>query len=167
MEPDDVVIADIAGQALDIFLHGPESAHKNGILKTVTHTSIPIHPYTFLKQEAKPSAHQTRRLRLVVLLLSNVLVVDGQEAWKMFLRTDPRRRTDPSRRPSPRTVPTQTICRFGQHILQHFPDNNGLSNNLYNNLFLDWLQQFPRLTPGDSDTWSLMMSLSRTLQVRP
>ena len=31
VEPDDVVIADIGDQALDIFLHGPESAHKNGI----------------------------------------------------------------------------------------------------------------------------------------
>ena len=49
VEPDDVVIADIAGQALDIFLHGPESAHKNGILKTFTHTSIPIQPRTLLK----------------------------------------------------------------------------------------------------------------------
>ena len=28
VETDDVVIADIGGQALDIFLHGPESAHK-------------------------------------------------------------------------------------------------------------------------------------------
>ena len=46
---DVVVIADIAGQALDIVLHGPESAHKNGILKTFTHTSIPIHPCTILK----------------------------------------------------------------------------------------------------------------------
>ena len=36
MKPDDVVIADIGGQALDIFLHGPESAHKNGILKAFT-----------------------------------------------------------------------------------------------------------------------------------
>ena len=34
VEPDDVVIADIGGQALDIFLHGPESAHQNGIVKT-------------------------------------------------------------------------------------------------------------------------------------
>ena len=50
VEPDDVVIADIAGQALDIFLHGPESAHKNGIGKTFTHTSIPIHPRTLLKK---------------------------------------------------------------------------------------------------------------------
>ena len=48
MEPDGVVIADIAGQALDIFLNGPESAHKNGIVKTFTHTSIPIRPCTLL-----------------------------------------------------------------------------------------------------------------------
>ena len=47
--PDDVVIADTGGQALDIFPHGPESAHKNGILKTFTHTSIPIHPCVLLK----------------------------------------------------------------------------------------------------------------------
>ena len=51
VEPDDVVIADIAGQALEIFLHGPEAAHKNGIVKTFTHTSIPIHPCTHLKEE--------------------------------------------------------------------------------------------------------------------
>ena len=41
--PDDVVIADIGGQALDILLHGPESAHKNGIVKTFIPTSIPLH----------------------------------------------------------------------------------------------------------------------------
>ena len=49
VEPDDVVIADVAGQVLDIFLHGPESAHKIGIGKTFTHTSIPIHSCTLLK----------------------------------------------------------------------------------------------------------------------
>ena len=42
--PHDVVIADIAGQALDIFLHGPESAHKNGIVKTNIHSHIHSHP---------------------------------------------------------------------------------------------------------------------------
>ena len=67
VEPDGVVIADIAGQALDICLHGPESARKNGMVKTFTHTSIPIHPCTLLKQRAKASTHQTRRLRSVVL----------------------------------------------------------------------------------------------------
>ena len=59
VEPDDVVIADIAGQALDIFLHGPESARKNGIVNTFIHTSIPIHPRTLLKERAKPSTHPT------------------------------------------------------------------------------------------------------------
>ena len=50
VEPDDVLIADIAGQALDIVLHYPESDHKNGIVKTFTHTSIPIHPCTLITQ---------------------------------------------------------------------------------------------------------------------
>ena len=53
VEPDDVVIADIGGQALDISLHGQESAHKNGILKTFTHTSIPMQPRTLLKKRKK------------------------------------------------------------------------------------------------------------------
>ena len=70
MEPDDVVIADIAGQALDIVLHGPESANKNDIVKTFTHTSIPIQPRTLLKKKKKKSTHQTRCLPLVVLFLS-------------------------------------------------------------------------------------------------
>ena len=53
VEPGDVVITSIGGQALDTFLHGPESAHKNGIVKTFTHTSIPIRPCTLLKQRVK------------------------------------------------------------------------------------------------------------------
>ena len=65
--PDGVVIADIENQAPDIFLHGPESMHKYGIGKTFTHTAIPIHPCTLLKQRAKPSTHQTWHLRLAVL----------------------------------------------------------------------------------------------------
>ena len=60
VEPDDVVIADIAGQALDIFLHGPESAHKNGILKSFTHTSIPIQPRTLLKKREKKKKKKTQ-----------------------------------------------------------------------------------------------------------
>ena len=94
VEPDDVVIADIEGQALDIFLHGPESAHKNGIVKTFTHPSIPIHPYTLLKKKqktiAKRSTHQTC-FRLLVLFLSSVLVGDDQEAWQRLFKTAPRR----------------------------------------------------------------------------
>ena len=62
----------IGGHTQDFLLHGQESAHKNGIVKTFTHTDIPIHPCTLLKKEkekqrAKPSTHQTWRLPLVVL----------------------------------------------------------------------------------------------------
>ena len=89
VEPDDVVIADIAGQALDIFLHGPESAHKNGIVKTFTHTSIPIHT---TKSNSKTLNSPNFKPSFSCPLLSNVLVGDSQEAWQMLLRTAPRRK---------------------------------------------------------------------------
>ena len=58
--PDDVVIADIGGQALDILLHGPESSNKNGIVKTFIHTSIPIRtPCTLLKKKKKKKNQKT------------------------------------------------------------------------------------------------------------
>ena len=135
MEPDDVVIADIAGQALDIFLQGPESAYKNGIVKTFTHTSIPIHPCTLLKQTAKPSTHQTRRLRLVVLFLSSVVATRHRSPLS-FTRPLPVQCAG-GRQPgtfafasqdcstseafSPRTVLTENISGCVQHIFPHFP----------------------------------------------
>ena len=71
----------------------------NGILKTFTHTSIPVQPCTLLgknknKNKTKNSTHQTCP-RLLVLFLSSVVVGDLQEAWQILLRTAPRRR--PSR----------------------------------------------------------------------
>ena len=60
-----------------------------------THTSIPIHPCTLLKQRAKPSTHQTSCLPFLVLFLSSVVVGDGQEARHQLLMTAPRLR--PSR----------------------------------------------------------------------
>ena len=135
---------------------GPESVHKNGILKTFTHISIPKDPCILLNKQktiakppthqvsdtwslmmsyrgywrsgprhlsprsrvcpqewhrknksslthsfpsthahssnklrAKPSTDQTWRLPSVVLLLSNVVVADFQEAWHLLLRTAP------------------------------------------------------------------------------
>ena len=125
VEPDDVIIPDIAGQALDIFLHGPESAHKNGIVKTFTHTYIPIHPCTLLKKEkekkekrrrAKCSTHQTWCFGLLVLFLSNVVVGDGKEALQILLSTAPT-----SKAFSPRTVLTENICRWVQQTIEHSP----------------------------------------------
>ena len=42
---------DVAGHALPILLQGLGSTHKNGMVKTFTHTTIPIHPCTLLKNE--------------------------------------------------------------------------------------------------------------------
>ena len=64
VEPDDVVIADIAGQALDILLHGPESAHKNGILKTNIHSPIHSHsPIHTLKTNKDSHIHSHSPMR--------------------------------------------------------------------------------------------------------
>ena len=59
---DDVVMADIPDQAVEIFLHGPESAHKNGIVKTNIHSHIhshsPIHtPKRNKKQNPELTQH--------------------------------------------------------------------------------------------------------------
>ena len=108
VEPDDVVIADIAGQALDIFLHGPESAHKNGFRKTFTHTSIPIHPCTLLKKAktttAKCSTHQTWCL---VYWSSSCAVC----WWPIFRKLGTCSTTDAL---SPRTLLTENICESVQ-----------------------------------------------------
>ena len=107
VEPDDVVIADIAGQALEIFLHGPESAHKNGFRKTFTHTSIPIHPCTLLKKAktttAKCSTHQTWCL---VYWSSSCAVC----WWPIFRKLGTCSTTDAL---SPRTLLTENICESG------------------------------------------------------
>ena len=81
------MIVDIAGQALDVFLHGPESAHKNSIVKTSyshIHSHKPMQILKEMKKEktAKCSTHQTY-LPLLVLLLSSVLVGNFQEAWHL------------------------------------------------------------------------------------
>ena len=94
--PDDVVIADIGDQELDIILHGPESAHKNDIGKTFTHTSIPIHPCTLLKQTKSKTLNS---LNMTPSFTCPLPVQRGggrrTGALQMLLGTAPRRR--PSR----------------------------------------------------------------------
>ena len=114
----DVVFADVAGHTLPILLHSLGSAHKNGMVKSFTHTSIPIHPCTLLKNEkekerAKRSTDQTWCLRLLVLFLSTVVLGDGQEARHLLLRTAPRR----------------TPSRLGQQWQKTFAD---IFNKYYN-----------------------------------
>ncbi len=117
MEPDDVVIADIGGQALDIFLHGPESAHKNGIVKTFTHTCIPIHPCTLLKQT------KSKILNLLNMILSFTCALPVQccAGGRPGSLADAPQDCSTTEAFSPRTILTGNICRCLQHIFPHFP----------------------------------------------
>ena len=120
MEPDDVVIADIGGQALDIFLHGPESAHKNGILKSFNHTSIPIQPRTLLKKREKKRKRKKLNSPNIMPSFSCPLPVHcGGGRWPESLADAPQDYS--TTEASPRTVLTENICRYVQHIRQHFP----------------------------------------------
>ena len=57
--PDDVFIADIEGQALDIFPHSPESAQMTVIVKSYIHSHIHSHSHSKNNLRAKPKTHQT------------------------------------------------------------------------------------------------------------
>ena len=121
--PDDVVIADIGGQALDILLHGPESEHKNGIVKTFIHTSIPIHTLcTLIKKKEKKNEKQKKALNLPNMMPSftGPLPVhrgDGRRSGGLALAYQD---CFTSEAFSPRTVLTENICRCVQQTLQHF-----------------------------------------------
>ena len=116
MEPDEFVIADIAGQALDIVFHVSESAHKNDILKTFTHTSIPIHPCILLKQTKSKtlnSPNMTPSFRCPL----PVQIGSGRRPGNLAPAPQD---CSTSEAFSPRTVLTENICRCVQHRLQHF-----------------------------------------------
>ena len=119
MEPDDVVIADIGGQALDIVLHGPESAHKNGILKTFTHTSIPIQPRTLLKKRGGKKKKKINSPNKMPSFSCPLPVPCGGGRRPGSLAPGPQD-CSTSEAFSPRTVLTENICRCVQHKLQHF-----------------------------------------------
>ena len=59
------------------------------------HSHPPMRTPKLSKLRAKSTTYWTWFFPLLVLFLSNVVGVDGQEAWQMLLRTAPRRR--PSR----------------------------------------------------------------------
>ena len=92
VEPDDVMIAVIGGQALDIYLHGPVCAqewHCKDIHSHI-HSHPPMHTPKRKRNKrtrTKYSTHRTWRFRLLVVFLSYVVVGDGQEARHLLLRT--------------------------------------------------------------------------------
>ena len=122
VEPDDVIIADIGGQALDIFLHGPESAHKNGIVKTFTHTSIPIHPcilLTIKKRKKKKKKKNNKLLNSPNMMLSftGPLPVHCGGGRRPGSLADAPQDCSTSEAFLPTTVLTENLCSCVQQIL--------------------------------------------------
>ena len=139
MEPDDVVNADIAGQALDIFLHGPESANKNGILKTFTHSSIPIRACTLLKRHTHKQQQQNAQLTkhdAFIYWFSSYPV-----CWWATFRIFGTCST--SEALSPKTVLTENSCESVQQILQHSLAGKKNSTHQTRCLFFDWSSSCP------------------------
>ena len=120
VELDDVVIADIGGQALDIFLHGPESAHKNDIVKTFTHTSNPIHPCTLLKKKKKKKKRQTLNSPNMTLSLSCPLPVQTGSG-----------RPPGSLADAFTTAPRPRPSRLGQYWQKTFVDVFNTNSSIY------------------------------------
>ena len=86
------------------------------ILKAFTHTSIPIHPCTLLKQRGK-----TNNSPNITPSFSCPLPVQcGGGRHSASLAPAPQDFFT-SEAFSPRTVLTENICRCVQHKLQHFP----------------------------------------------
>ena len=126
MEADDVIIADIGGQALDIFLHGPESAHKNGIVKTFTHTSIPIHTCILLKKEKEKKRRKKEKKKKnnkmlnspnMMLSFTGPLPVRCGGGRRPGSLSDSPHDCSTSEAFLPTTVLTENLCRCVQQIL--------------------------------------------------
>ena len=109
--PDDVVRGDIGGQALDIFL---QSAHKNSIAKTFTHTSIPIRPCTLITQ-TKSKTLDSRNMWPSSFSILPVQCGGGRRPGSL---ADAPQECSMSEAFCPRTVLTENVCRCVQQILQ-------------------------------------------------
>ena len=121
VKPDDVIIEDIACQALDIFLHGPESAHKNGIVKTFNRTSTPINPCTLLKEIKKKQQNAQLTKHDAFVYWSSSFAVCW---WPIFRKLGSCSTTDAL---LARTLLTKTfvkVCNKYSNIARHKNNNN-------------------------------------------
>ena len=106
--------------AIDIFLHGPESAHKNGIVKTFTHTSIPIHPCILLKKERKKKKKKNNKMLnspKIMLSFTGPLPVRCGGGRRPGILADAPHDCSTSEAFLPTTVLTENLCSCVQQIL--------------------------------------------------
>ena len=115
------VIVDIRDQALYIFLHGPESTHKNDQKHIHSHPAIHT-PKTMSK--TFNSTNLTHSFSCPLPIQYDGGRRPGSLAYAP-------QECSTSEDFLPRTELIKNICRYVQHILQHFPKTNALSNSLH------------------------------------
>ena len=100
------------------FLHCPESAHKNSILNTFTHTSIPIRRACSSKKKNKEQNAQLTKHDSFVYWSSSCPMCSRRRPGSLA----PAPHDCPTSEVfSPTTVLTENICRRVQQIFQHRP----------------------------------------------
>ena len=139
---------------LDIFLHGPESANKNGIVNTFTHSSIPIRPCTLLKKHTHKQQQQNAQLTkhdAFIYWFSSYPVC----WWATFRIFDT---CSTSEALSPKTVLTENSCESVQQILQHTLAGPKKLNSPNTMPFL-WLVLFlSNVVVGDvQEAWQMLL----------
>ena len=114
-----------------------ESALKNGIIKTFTHTAIPIHPCTLLKngKNNKANAQLTEHDAFVYWSFSCPV-----GWWATFRKLGS---CSTSEALSPRTVRTENICESVQQILQHSPAQIIIAQLTQHDAFVYWSSSCP------------------------
>ena len=105
------------GHALDIFLHGPESAHKNGIIKK----NIRSHIHSHTPKHTPKNREKTFNSRNMMPSFTCPLPVECGRGRLPGSLEDYHQDCSTSEDFSPRTVLTENICRCVQQIFQHRP----------------------------------------------
>ena len=133
MEPDDVVIADIAGQALDIFLHGPRVCAQEWHCKDI-HSHIQSHTPMHTPKKTQKQQQQNAELTKhdAFLYWSSSCPVC---CWAIFRKLGT---CSTSEALPPRTVLTETICESLQQILQHSPVEKKNAQLTKHDTFVYW-----------------------------
>ena len=134
------------------------------VIHSLTHSFPFTHSHSKINLRAKPKTHQTRCIQLVVLFLScccpkwwrtSVKVAACSSGLAYFGAF------------SPKTVLEKTVGRRVWQKLHHSRTTLPFLITYTMTVHPSLLERLARLTPGDSATCCLMMSSSRTLEVRP
>ena len=134
------------------------------VMQSLTRSFPFTHSHSKINLRAKPKTHQTGCIQLVVLFPPAAVQSGGWHPWRLL----PAPQGLPTLEAfSPKTVLEKTVGTRVRQKLHHSRPTLPFLITYKMTVHPSLLERLARLTPGDSATCCLMMSSSRTLQVRP